>query len=126
MLFLVNDTLFDLDERCVLPPIDARRFDSLDLGYVIQLGQEMFAEEPMLARRAPDRAYRLATLLALKEPEMNAALFVAPVRGCKPSEVGARFAQISIEVMAALLAKQSDGALDPMTADREVWRRMAA
>jgi len=126
LLFLVNDTLFDIDERSVLPPIDARRFDSLNMSYVIQLGQELFAAEPLLPREAPDRAKRLATLLALKEPGMNAALFVAPARGCRPDQVGARFAQLSIEVIADLWSKQEGGGLDPVTADREVWRRLAA
>lgn len=125
MHFLINDTLFDLDARC-LPPLDARRFETLDLAYVIKLGKEMFAEEPMLAREHPSRAHRLAILLSLKEPAMNAALFVAPFKGCRPDDVGARFAGLSFEVIAALYAKQAAGALDPVAADRDVWRRMAA
>ena len=72
--------LFELDERNLVSPLDARRFASLPLSFVIQLGQEMFAEDPLLPRNAPERARRLAMLLALKQPGMNAALFVAPAR----------------------------------------------
>jgi hypothetical protein len=126
LYFLVNDTLFELDERNLVSPLDARRFASLPLSFVIQLGQEMFAEDPLLPRNAPERARRLAMLLALKQPDMNAALFVAPVPGCRPDQVGARFAGLSIEVLAALHAKQAAGALDAVSADREVWRRLAA
>ena len=126
MYFLLNDTLFELDERNLVSPLDARRFASLPLSYVIQLGQEMFAEDPLLARNWPERARRLAMLLAMKHPGVNAALFVAPARGCRPEQVGARFAELSIEVLAALHAKQNAGVLDAVSADREVWRRLAA
>ena len=126
MYFLLNDTLFELDERNLVSPLDARRFAALPLSYVVQLGQELFAEDPLLPRNAPERARRLAMLLALKQPAVNAALFVAPARGCRPAQVGARFAELSIEVLAALYAKQNAGALDAVSADREVWRRLAA
>ena len=126
MYFLLNDTLLELDERNLVSPLDARRFQSLSMDFVIQLGQELFAEDPLLPRRAPERARRLAMLLALKQPGLNAALFVAPASGCRPDQVGARFAQLSIEVLAGLRAKQSTGALDAVTADSEVWRRLAA
>jgi hypothetical protein len=126
LYFLMNDTLFELDERNLVSPLDARRFASLSLSFVIQLGQELFAEDPLLARNSPERARRLAMLLALKQPGMNAALFVAPGRGCRPDQVGARFAELSIEVLAALHARQDAGGLDAVSADREVWRRLAA
>lgn len=126
MYFLVNDTLFELDERNLVSPLDARRFASLSLSYVIQLGQELFAEDPLLPHNSPQRARRLAMLLAMKQPEVNGALFVAPARGCRPQQVGVRFAALSIEVLAALHAKQNIGALDAVSADREVWRRLAA
>jgi hypothetical protein len=126
LYFLVNDTLFELDEQNLVSPLDARRFASLSLSFVIQLGQELFAEDPHLARNSPERARRLAMLLALKQPGLNAALFVAPAHGCRPDQVGARFAELSIEVLAALHARQNAGSLDAVSADREVWRRLAA
>jgi hypothetical protein len=126
LYFLLNDTLFELDERNLVSPLDARRFQSLSMDFVVQLGQELFSEDPLLPQRSPERARRLAMLLALKQPGLNAALFVAPAHGCRPDQVGARFAQLSIEVLAGLHAKQATGALNAAAADREVWRRLAA
>lgn len=126
MLFLLNDVVFEFDARSLAPPLDAGRFRALSLNYVIELGRELFSEEPLLHRVAPDRARRLALLMALKQPEINAALFVAPGRNCAPAEVAVRFCELSIEVMANLHSRNQAGALDAVTADREVWRRLAA
>ena len=126
MYFLLNDTLFNVDEGNLVSPLDARRFAALPLSYVIQLGQEMFAEDPLLTRNWPERARRLAMLLAMKHPGVNAALFVAPSRNCRPEQVGARFAELSVDVLASLNARQNAGGLDAVAADREVWRRLAA
>jgi hypothetical protein len=126
MLFLLNDTLLDLDAHRPQQPLDGARFQALSLAYLIKLGQEMFAESPLLQRHDAKRASRLAMLIVAKAPEVNAALFMAPSRGCRPDQVATRFASLGIDVMGALYAKERDGLLNPVTADREVWRRMAA
>jgi hypothetical protein len=43
MLFLLNDVVFDLDEACPVTPGDARRFETLELDYVLELGCELFS-----------------------------------------------------------------------------------
>jgi hypothetical protein len=126
LLFLMNDAVLTLDTRTMSLPLEVQRFRSLSLAFVIELGQELFAEDPLLPHNNPEKAERLALLLAAKQPELNAALFVAPAAGCDPKEVTTRFCGLSFDVMAALYARQSEGALNPVTADREVWRRMAA
>jgi hypothetical protein len=126
LYFLLNDTMLELDERNLVSPLDARRFQALSMDFVVQLGKELFAEEPLLPQRAPERARRLAMLLALKEPNLNAALFVAPAHRCRPDQVGVRFAQLSIDLLAALHSRHQAGGLDAVSADREVWRRLAA
>lgn len=126
MLFLLNDTLLQFDPSTIVAPVDARRFESVGLPYVVQLGRELFAEEPLLPKVSPERARRLAWLLAMKQPEMNAALFVSPARGCPADHVTVRFCTLPIETLAALHQKHQAGELDPVTADREVWRRLAA
>jgi hypothetical protein len=126
VLFLLNDVVFDIDARSIMPPLDARRFEAVSLSYVIELGKELFSEEPLLHRTAMDRARRLVALLSLKHPDINAALFVAPQRNCGATQVQARFCNLSIEVMASLHAKNSQGQLNAVAADREVWRRLAA
>lgn len=126
MLFLLNDRLLDLTTRGFETPLDPARFHALSLPFVIKLGQELFAEAPLLHRDEPERAKRLAMLIAIKAPEVNAALFVAPKLKCRPDEVSHAFANLGVEVMAALMTRDRRGDLNPFTADREVWRRMAA
>ena len=67
-----------------------------------------------------------AALMVLKAPDINAALFVAPGRGCLVADVQVRYAQLGIEVMGTLLERQKSGALTNLEADRQVWRRLAA
>jgi len=126
MLFLLNDCLLDLSARRADPPLEPERFHALSLSYVIKLGQELFSESPLLQHDEPERARRLALLIVTKAPDVNAALFSAVSRGCRPDQVSHRFASLSIEVMGALFARDRQGLLNPVTADREVWRRMAA
>lgn len=68
MLFLLNDVVFDLDEACPVTPGDARRFERLGFDYVLELGCELFAEDPLLQRNDPHRARRLAWLIHDRGP----------------------------------------------------------
>lgn len=126
MLFLLNDNLLQIEPARMASPLDARRFDAVSLSYVVQLGKELFSEEPLLHKVEPERARRLAWLLASKQPELNAALFVASGRGCASHDVTVRFCALPVETIAQLHAQQSAGLLDGAVADREVWRRLAA
>jgi hypothetical protein len=126
MLFLLNDTVINLSLDAGEMPLDPIRFRALTLNHVIQLGAELYSEEPMLHRDDPERARRLAMLITAKSPEINAALFVAPAKGCSMDQVISRFANVSLPVMAALKTRQNDGALNAVAADKEVWRRLAA
>ena len=102
------------------------RFRSLTLPFVIQLGQELYADAPRLQHTDVEKAKRLALLLTAKNPEINAALFVTPAEGCPPDQVMARYCQISFEVMAQLHARQEEGQLTTVATDTQVWRRLAA
>ena len=124
MLFLLNDVVFDLDEACPVTPADARRFDRLDFDYVLALGCELFAEDPMLHVNDPGRARRLAWLIADRSPDVNAALFAAPAAACDPDLVEPRFCALPAAVMDQLQAKGRR--LNAVAADRAVWNRMAA
>ena len=126
MLFLLNDVVFDLDEATPVTPADARRFEKLGFDYVLELGCELFAEDPMLHRTDPGRARRLAWLIAERSPEINAALFAAPSRDCDPDLVEPRFCALPETVMRQLGRRGAKGQLDAMSADRAVWNRMAA
>jgi hypothetical protein len=126
MLFLMNDVVLSFDATELTPPMTRDRFAALSINYVAELGKELFAEEPLLHHKDLERAQRLAALIVAKAPEINAALFIAPGRGCRKDDVQVRYAQLSVEIMGALLQRQKAGALTNVEADRQVWRRLAA
>lgn len=126
MLFLMNDVILSFDPSELTPPVTRDRFAQLSLNCVLDLGKELFSEEPLLQHKDVERAQRLAALIIAKAPDINAALFIAPARGCVVEDVQARYVQLSVEVMGALLHRQNAGALTNAEADRQVWQRLAA
>lgn len=126
MLFLLNDTVLDVKPVTMPSRLAGRRMRSLSFDDLVRMGQELFAEDPLLQYARPGRAERLATLIMAKAPAINAALFVAPSFKCSAAAVHARFASVGSEVLNQLRARQVDGRLDMVTADRQVWRRLAA
>jgi hypothetical protein len=126
MLFLMNDVVFDLDEACPVTPADARRFEKLGFDYVLELGCELFAEDPLMHRTDPERARRLAWLIAERSPEVNAALFAAPAAHCDPDLVEPRFCALPEQVIRQLGKTDRKGQLNAVSADRAVWNRLAA
>ena len=126
MLFLLNDVVFKLDGVMMDARLGGERLKSLTLPAIIRMGQELYAPEPLLHRKVPDRAQRLAALISGKAPMINAAHFTAPQAGCDPHEVVVRFASAQFEVMAELYNLQRAGQLDTLRADSKVWRRLAA
>ena len=126
MLFLLNDVVFDLDEASPVTAGDARRFETLDLDYVVELGCELFAEDPLLHQNDPQRARRLAWLIHDRSPEVNAALFAAPAAGCAPELVEPRFCALPEMIMRQLQSRAAHGRLSAVAADKAVWGRLAA
>ncbi|CAN7487183.1 hypothetical protein LJR164_003306 [Phenylobacterium sp. LjRoot164] len=126
MLFLLNDVVLNLSGAKLSPKMAGRRFRALPFNVVSKLGQELYAEDPLLHFDRPERARRLATLIIAKAPSINAALFVAPAYGCAPEDVSLRYANVDFEVMARLSSRQDQGMLDTVWTDRQVWRRLAA
>ena len=126
MLFLINDTVLDVDMRKLVPPAQRARFQALSLPFVMDLAREMFAAEPLLHQERSERVMRLAALILSKAPDVNAALFQAPRAGCAPQEVSAELTEVSPTVLGALYDRQRQAALTPAAVDRQIWRRMAA
>lgn len=126
MLFLLNDVVLSLDAAELAPPLTSERFAKVSLNYVAKLGQELYAAEPLLHHKDLEKAQRLAALIIAKQPTVNAALFIAPSRGCLVEQVQVRYAQLSPEIMGALFSRQKAGILTNLEADRHVWRRLAA
>ena len=126
MFFLMNDMVLSLELQLLAPPIIARRTSALTLDCVQRLGREMYADDPRLQHRRLDRAKRLASMIASKAPQVNAALFVAPYRGCRPDEVMVRLISLEVPLLAELNLEQQAGRLTPAAADRLVWARPLA
>lgn len=126
MLFLMNDVVLNLDGMKMTPKITNRRFRDLPFNAVSRLGQELYAESPLLHHRRPQRAKRLALLIIAKAPAINAALFTAPYFGCAPEEVTMRYLNVDFEIMAHLAKRQDEGENDKIWTDRQVWKRLAA
>ena len=126
MLFLFNDTVLTLDSE-TLAEAKAKSLQApLRFEFISRMGQELFAEDPLVHKNRPERARRLAGLIVSKAPTVNAALFLAPMRGCPIDQVQFRYAQVSFEVICALASRQSKGHLSTVDADRQVWKRLAA
>ncbi|CAN5336034.1 hypothetical protein BH11PSE2_BH11PSE2_06140 [soil metagenome] len=126
MLFLMNDVVLTLDSDDLSSAGELARTTPMRFDFVSRMGQELYAEDPLLHRNHLARAKRLASLILLKAPEVNAALFLAPTKGCSVSQVSYRFAQVDFEVICGLQARQASGALTTLDADRQVWKRLAA
>jgi len=126
MLFLMNDVVLNLDEVSPSPRATAWRYRRLSLDFITDLGAELFSEHPLMQVHAPERAARLAAMIMAKEPQINAALFVAPSFNCKPEQVSVQLTTVSLEMMGQLYKRQQAGKLTNLEADRHVWRRLAA
>jgi len=111
-----------LPASCAHDPIGSR----LSLEFVSSLGCELYAKHPLLHETAPERATRLAVMIQAKDPQINAALFVAPAFDCAPDQVSVRYTQIGSEIMALLFKRQQRGDLTNLVADSQVWKRLAA
>jgi len=126
MYFLLNDVVLHLDDIKLTPRLTSQRFRALSLPAILRMGQELYAEFPLLHTERRGRALRLAALIAAKAPLINAALFIAPAFSCRPEEVTVRFKTLDRETMEDLQRRQEEGLLDIRSADRQVWRRLAA
>jgi len=126
MLFLLNDVILNVDLNKIDLPVDGPGITNLKLEAVMRLGGELYAAEPLLHQTHPERAKRLAALIALKAPAINAALFLAPSKHCRPDDVASRYAGVSFEVLGGLWAAQQEGRNSTVDTDKQVWRRLAA
>ena len=124
--FLLNDLILDIDATRMMQPLDAERFSALSVDYIAQLGKEMFAEDVQAHRNNPERARRLAYLIHLKMPRVNAAQFFVTSTSGASESVDASFKSLNEMAMELMFAQQKIGQLDSRKVDNEVWHRMAA
>ncbi len=126
MYFLLNDLILDIEPARMMQPLDADRFSALSIDYIAQLGKEMFAEDVNVHRKNPERARRLAYLITLKMPRVNAAQFFVMAQNGDPNTVDASFKSLNEMAMGMMYDQQMRGQLDAGKVDQAVWHRMAA
>lgn len=126
MFFLMNNTVLEIEPSEHVPELQGHRFRGLSFDEVMHLGRELFSQYPNLQITHPQRAQRLAYLIIVKAPGINAIQFTPPRQGCKPEEVGFRYCNLAFEVMANLVSRQKGEGLDSIWVDRLVWGRLAA
>ena len=127
MLFLLNDVILTIDLQQLTTPAIAQTVGSMTLANVTALGQEMFSEAPRLQHHAgATAAIRLATLIAAKNPNINAALFSAPAVGCAPAAVTVRYVTLGLEMIHDFKAYQAKGQLNKILVDYHVWGKLKA
>jgi hypothetical protein len=126
LLFLLNDTVLELSPQTLATPSVAGHLARLSLAEAIVLAKEAFAAEPDLVRKSPVLAQRAALMMVLKQPQINAALFIAPSKHCRTQDVGARFAAVATETMYEMKGLQDRGKLNAGVVNAFVWSRAAA
>ena len=126
MHFLMNDVVLTLDAPKFAPKALGARFEALSFNAVTRMGQEMYAEDPLLHLTKPDKAKRLAALIRAKAPGINAAQFIATRFDGAAADVMVAYREVGRDVMLRLHSRQEEGELDTLHADRHVWRRLAA
>lgn len=126
MYFLLNDLVLELEPSTMMHPLDAERFEALSLDYIAQLGKEMFAQDAQAHRKNPERARRLAYLIQLKMPRVNAAQFFAMSNQGRVEDIDASFKALNEMAMGMMYQEQLSGALNASKVDQAVWHRQAA
>ena len=126
MLFLLNDVVLELEIAKLASPMISDHLAKLSMAQVTTLVREVFAANPRMPGGAPAVANRAAVMMALKDPQLNAALFLTPGRVCEPGDVTIRFANLAAEVMFQLKGIQDQGRLTPGTVNALVWSRAGA
>ncbi len=123
MLFLLNDMVLELEPSKLVRPTVAGHLAKLSIGQVSTLVREVFAQNPRMPASHLQLAKRAAVMLVMKNPDLNAALFLTPGRPCEPDDVSVRFATLGAEVMVQLKSLQDQGRLTPGAVNALVWSR---
>lgn len=121
MLFLLNDVVLEFEAARLAPPAVAGHLARLPFQRVAELVREAFAENPRLPSASIAESQKLALMIALKHPEVNAALVLGPGRVCTVNEVSVQFASLAGELMFQLKGLQEQRRLNPGAVNAMVW-----
>ncbi|HEY2658469.1 MAG TPA: hypothetical protein VGI79_02025 [Caulobacteraceae bacterium] len=126
MLFLLNDTVLSIDLEALSAAPVVATLGSMTFAQITALGCEIFSQSPRLQDISESAPTRLATLIAAKNPDINAALFSAPVANCPPAAVTVRFASLSLDMIHELKSLHDNGRLNKVLVDFHVWGKLRA
>lgn len=121
MLFLMNSVVLEFEAGRLAVPAIAGHLARLSFEQVIDLATEAFALNPRLPAGNLAESQKLALMIALKQPQVNAALVLTPGRACAPAEVSIKFASLGAELLMQLKGLQAVGRLDAAAANNLVW-----
>lgn len=121
MLFLMNAVLLEFEVGRLVQPAVAGHLARLSFDQVTHLAMEAFAANPRLPAGNLAESQKLALMIALKQPQVNAALIRTPGRPCAPQEVSLQFASLAAELLMQLKGLQAEGRLDVAAANNMVW-----
>ncbi len=129
MLFLMNAVVLEFEAGRLAQPAIAGHLARLSFEQVLDLTTEAFAMNPRLPAGNMAESQKLALMIALKQPQVNAALVLTPGRPCSPAEISIKFANLGAELLMQLKGLQASGRLDAAAANNLVWstlgRRLA-
>lgn len=118
MLYLFNDAVVEVDRISTLPPEVLRGIAGLNLDGLLGVVADMVRREPDFARSNPAKARRVAQMLLLRAPQMNAAL-ILPAQDGRPGE--ARMLSLGVKIIHDLHHLHLAGALTLDLVRRDVW-----
>jgi hypothetical protein len=121
VLFLLNDVVLEFEAARLAPPAVAGHLARLPFQRVAELVREAFAENPRLPSASIAESQKLALMIALKHPEVNAALVLGPRQVCTVNEVSVQFASLAGELMFQLKGLQEQRRLTPGAVNAMVW-----
>ncbi|HEX7761042.1 MAG TPA: hypothetical protein VF459_16160 [Caulobacteraceae bacterium] len=123
MLFLLNDVVLDFEIVRLAQPAVVGHLARLPFEKVSELVREAFARNPRLLGGSITEAHKLALMISLKQPQVNAARALTPGRVCQAGEVTLQFACLGAEVLYQLKGLQDQRRLTSGMVNTMVWSR---
>lgn len=126
MLFLLNDTLLEAEPRDVANADVVAHLQTLPMQRIVELICEQFLQVPNLPVADPKRAAKAAVMLSVRQPEINAALFIATPRPEGGIRYAHRLAALGAEVIYELKGLRDQGRLTAGVVNALVWEAAGA
>lgn len=128
MLFLLNDKVLNLiggPELLSAAGLPLSMATNYNVTRVIIDMQTAVLKEPNLVNDNPNMAAALCWLITVYSGA-NSAMFIAPPKAKRASDVGYKLANASLTILGTFKALQDQGRLTTRTINETIWSKMAA